>query len=70
MAKEIKTARGQPSQSIAGALRDWLPTVVQHVEPWMSGEEIKSGTASLGWQDRRGARVHALHTLNLATMII
>jgi hypothetical protein len=35
---------GEPSQSIARVLRDWLPTVVQHVEPWMSDEEIKSGT--------------------------
>jgi hypothetical protein len=40
---------GEPSQSIARALRDWLPTVVQHVEPWMSDEEIKSGTR---WNDQ------------------
>jgi hypothetical protein len=39
---------GEPSQSIARMLRDWLPTVVQHVEPWMSDEEIKSGTR---WND-------------------
>lgn len=34
---------GEPSQSIAHALRDWLPSVAQHVVPWMSEEEIKSG---------------------------
>lgn len=39
---------GEPSKSIARVLRDWLPTVVQHVEPWMSDEEIKSGTR---WND-------------------
>lgn len=40
---------GQLSQSIARALRDWLPTVVQHVEPWMSDEDVKSGTR---WNDK------------------
>jgi hypothetical protein len=35
---------GEPSRSVAKALRDWLPTVVQHVEPWMPNEEIISGT--------------------------
>jgi len=39
---------GEPSRSIAQALRDWLPSVVQHIEPWMSDEEIKSGTR---WTD-------------------
>ena len=39
---------GHLSQSIARALRAWLPPVVQHVEPWMSDEEIKSGTR---WND-------------------
>ena len=40
---------GEPSQSIACALRGWLPLVVQHVEPWMSNEEIGSGTR---WNDQ------------------
>lgn len=39
---------GEPSRSIARALSEWLPTVAQHVEPWMSDEEIKSGTR---WND-------------------
>jgi hypothetical protein len=40
---------GEPSKSIARALREWLPTVAQHVKPWMSDEEIKSGTR---WNDQ------------------
>jgi hypothetical protein len=36
---------GEPSRSIALALRAWLPMVVQHVEPWMSKEDI--GTDAL-----------------------
>ena len=40
---------GEPSRSVARALRQWLPLVVQHVRPWMSDEEIGSGTR---WNDR------------------
>src|SRR5690348_3571721 len=42
---------GEPSRSIALALRQWLPLVVQHVKPWMSDEEIESGTR---WNDGIG----------------
>jgi hypothetical protein len=34
---------GEATRSIARVLGSWLPTVAQHVEPWMSDEEIKSG---------------------------
>ena len=33
---------GEQSRSIALAFRAWLPMVVQHVEPWMSKEDIGS----------------------------
>jgi hypothetical protein len=34
---------GEPSRSIARALDGWLESVVQHVDVWMSDEEIGSG---------------------------
>jgi hypothetical protein len=34
---------GEPSRSIARALDAWLESVVQHVDVWMSDEEITSG---------------------------
>jgi hypothetical protein len=36
---------GEPSRSIARALDGWLESVVQHVDAWMSDEEI--------WQRRQ-----------------
>jgi hypothetical protein len=39
---------GEPSRSIAKALRKWLPMVVQHVDAWMSDEDIHSGAR---WND-------------------
>ncbi|MFJ8205167.1 toll/interleukin-1 receptor domain-containing protein [Micromonospora chalcea] len=39
---------GEPSRSIARAVRDWLRVVVQHSDPWMSDQEIASGVR---WND-------------------
>jgi hypothetical protein len=34
---------GESSRRLAAALREWLPTVLQAVEPWMSAEDVDKG---------------------------
>lgn len=38
---------GDRSRTIAGALRNWLPRVVQAARPWMSEEDIEKGSVSV-----------------------
>ena len=35
---------GERSHAAAAALRDWLPRALQSVDPWMSDEDIESGS--------------------------
>ncbi|MFY1689247.1 toll/interleukin-1 receptor domain-containing protein [Plantactinospora sp. WMMB782] len=55
---------GEPSRQIARALRDWLSVVVQHIEPWMSDEEIQSGTR---WND---SIAHSLDATNFGIVCV
>ena len=38
---------GPRSQYVAQALHEWLPSVIQAVEPWMSDTDIDKGTVSV-----------------------
>jgi hypothetical protein len=35
---------GERSKIIAESLKDWIPKVIQAIEPWMSNEDISSGS--------------------------
>jgi len=34
---------GEKSKAVASALRDWIPNVIQVIEPWMSDSDIDAG---------------------------
>jgi hypothetical protein len=55
---------GQPSRSIAKALTGWLQSVVQHVDAWMSDEEVGSGAR---WSD---ATAQALGETNFGIVCV
>jgi hypothetical protein len=39
---------GEPSRTVARFLKEWLPTVIGELEPWMSHEDIHAGVR---WSD-------------------
>ncbi len=40
---------GERSKQMAAALKEWLPTAIQYLEPWMSDTDIHAGDR---WADK------------------
>lgn len=49
---------GERSKLVAAALKDWLPMVLQNVEPWMSEKDILAGER---WAEEIGKELEASH---------
>ena len=47
---------GDRSKHVASALRDWLPDIIQDIEPWMSTHDIASGAR---WSAEIGGQLNA-----------
>ena len=50
---------GEPSKAVATALREWLPRVIQNVQPWISNHDIPSGSR---WNARLSEQLQDLKT--------
>jgi hypothetical protein len=53
--KVFITWSGFRSKAVAKGLHDWLPSVLQDVDPWMSEEDMASGTH---WPTHLGSELH------------
>ena len=40
---------GDSSQKVAETLREWIPSVIQAIDPWVSSQDIKPGNR---WSDK------------------
>lgn len=49
---------GERSKQVAEALRDWLPRVIQSIEPFMSKSDIDVGTR---WSSEIGTKLEEVH---------
>ena len=45
---------GEPSHQIALAIRNWLPTVLPYIEPWVSSKDIRKGAR---WMQEIGSNL-------------
>lgn len=56
--KVVISWSGARSRAIAEALRDWLPDVMQGIEPWMSAADIEAGAR---WADDLSEELQGTH---------
>ncbi|HEV2064941.1 MAG TPA: TIR domain-containing protein [Thermoanaerobaculia bacterium] len=56
--KVIISWSGEASHRVALVLRDWLPTVLQHVDPWVSSEDIPKGAR---WMAELASELETTH---------
>ena len=62
---------GDSSKQVAEALRDWLPTVIQAVKPWVSAADIEKGetwftSIQTSLTESKGMGIFCLTSDNLA----
>jgi hypothetical protein len=47
---------GEKSRAVAGALRDWLPSLINEVDPFVSGKDIAAGAR---WQSEISGKLES-----------